>query len=156
MNRAALPARLALGASLVLGWSAAALALPTMVRLGYPNCAACHVSPQGGGPLNAYGRAIDEAQSRRSGEYRPTDNRLVKLLSAHGRIQQDLRVVVVEQGSWTEDKPGQQVFRPRLMYRNVTELGNGFRVSGTVTGENEFVPRPALGHDPRPIRRRRS
>ena len=31
-------------------------ALPTMIRLGYVNCAACHVAPQGGGLLNAYGR----------------------------------------------------------------------------------------------------
>jgi hypothetical protein len=30
-------------------------ALPTMIRLGYVNCAACHVAPQGGGLLNAYG-----------------------------------------------------------------------------------------------------
>jgi hypothetical protein len=26
-----------------------ALAAPTMIRLGYSDCAACHVSPQGGG-----------------------------------------------------------------------------------------------------------
>jgi hypothetical protein len=44
-----------------------------MVRLGYPTCASCHVSPQGGGPLNVYGRGIDEAQSLRAGEYRPGD-----------------------------------------------------------------------------------
>ena len=28
-------------------------ALPTMIRLGYNNCAACHVSPQGGGQMEA-------------------------------------------------------------------------------------------------------
>ena len=97
-----------------------------MIRLGYANCAACHISPQGGGPLNAYGKAIDEAQSRRSLEYRPSDNQIVRLLSAHGRITQDVRAVFVEQGSWTGSGAGVQWFRPRLMYRNVTELGKGF------------------------------
>lgn len=37
-------------------------ALPTMIRLGYVNCAACHISPQRAGLLNAYGRGIDEAR----------------------------------------------------------------------------------------------
>ena len=36
-----------------------ATALPSMIRLGYPGCASCHYAPQGGGPLNPYGRAID-------------------------------------------------------------------------------------------------
>ena len=38
-------------------------ALPTMIRLGYVNCVACHIAPQGGGPLNAYGRSIDVVRS---------------------------------------------------------------------------------------------
>ena len=45
-----------------------ATALPTMVRLAYGDCAACHVSPQGGGPLTVYGRGIDQSQSLRGGE----------------------------------------------------------------------------------------
>ncbi len=147
MSRGDLIARLALGAAVVLGASAPALALPTMIRLGYANCAACHISPQGGGPLNAYGKAIDEAQSRRSLEYRPSDNQIVRLLSAHGRITQDVRAVFIEQGAWTGNGTGVQWFRPRLMYRNVTELGKGFRVSGTVTGESEYAPRPSLKYD---------
>jgi hypothetical protein len=40
-----------------------ALASPTMIRLGYSDCATCHVSPQGGGLLTSYGRGIDVAQS---------------------------------------------------------------------------------------------
>jgi hypothetical protein len=140
--------KLTLGAAMLAATSTASFALPTMVRLGYANCAACHISPQGGGPLNAYGRAIDEAQSLRSGEYRPSNNRVLQVLSANGRILQDLRLVLLEQGSWIGGRSGVQSLRPRLMYRNVTELGKGFRLSGTVTGETESAPRPALRYDP--------
>ena len=71
-----------------------ALALPTMIRLGYSECSACHISPQGGGPLNAYGRGVDRAQSLRGGEYVPaaTDS-LWRALSFGGRTSQDLRTV---------------------------------------------------------------
>ena len=72
-------------------------ALPTMIRLGYVNCAACHVAPQGGGLLNAYGRSIDEAQSLRAGEYEPTTNAVIRALSWGGRITEDLRFVGQEQ-----------------------------------------------------------
>lgn len=148
MSRAVRMARVVLCAAFVLAAYRPALALPTMIRLGYSNCAACHISPQGGGPLNAYGRSIDEAQSLRAKEYRPSDNTLVKALSVHGRVLQDLRAIFVQQGSWTGSQPGTQLFRPRLMYRNVTMLGKGVRLSGIVTGETEFVPRPALKYDP--------
>ena len=37
-----------------------AQAFPEMVRHGYPNCMACHVSPSGGGVLNEYGRALSK------------------------------------------------------------------------------------------------
>jgi hypothetical protein len=37
-----------------------AWAFPEMVRHGYPNCIACHISPTGGGVLNAYGRQISK------------------------------------------------------------------------------------------------
>jgi hypothetical protein len=33
-----------------------AFAFPEMIRAGYVNCIACHVSPNGGGVLNTYGR----------------------------------------------------------------------------------------------------
>jgi hypothetical protein len=35
-----------------------ALAFPDMVRHGYATCNSCHVSPSGGGVLNAYGRSV--------------------------------------------------------------------------------------------------
>jgi hypothetical protein len=49
-----------------------ALASPTMIRLGYSDCATCHVSPQGGGLLTPYGRGIDVAQSLRRRHHRAT------------------------------------------------------------------------------------
>lgn len=35
-------------------------AFPTNIRLGYASCGSCHISPSGGGVLNAYGRATAE------------------------------------------------------------------------------------------------
>jgi hypothetical protein len=119
-----------------------AVALPTMIRLGYAGCASCHYAPQGGGPLNPYGRGIDEAQSLRAGEYRPRQNDFVKAISWNGRITQDVRVVMVA----AHQQAGQ--FRPRLQYRNVTELPRGFSVHFAVTGETDPVPRPAREYDP--------
>lgn len=122
--------------------AAPASALPTMIRLGYADCVSCHYAPQGGGPLNPYGRGIDEAQSLRAGEYRPRENEFVKTISWGGRIAQDLRVVMVA----AHQRAAQ--FRPRLQYRNVTELPRGFAVHVTVTGETDAVPRPARSYDP--------
>jgi hypothetical protein len=33
---------------------------PELVKHGYPNCAACHISPSGGGVLTEYGRALSK------------------------------------------------------------------------------------------------
>ena len=139
--------RISLTALVSLAAAAPALALPTMVRLGYPTCASCHVSPQGGGPLNVYGRGIDEAQSRRAGEYKPADADR-RGMSLWGRMTQDLRTVIQEQETLSTGKPAANLFRPRLMYRNVTDLGRGFRASGIVSVESEHVLRPALGYEP--------
>lgn len=43
-------------ALLLLALSGVAGAWPQNVRLGYPNCGTCHVSPSGGGALNGYGK----------------------------------------------------------------------------------------------------
>ncbi|MBY0516933.1 MAG: hypothetical protein K2P81_08500 [Bacteriovoracaceae bacterium] len=37
-----------------------AWSFPELVRYGYPNCVACHVSPSGGGVLNQYGRELSK------------------------------------------------------------------------------------------------
>ena len=140
--------RIALPALLALAAAAPARALPTMVRLGYASCTSCHIAPQGGGLLNEYGRGIDEAQSLRAGEYKPVDPGKAGALSLWGRVTQDVRTVIQEQHTWAADRPVATLFRPRLMYRNVTELGKGFRVSALVSAETEHVQRPALGYDP--------
>ena len=124
-----------------------ALALPTMIRLGYPNCASCHIAPQGGGLLTPYGRSIDQAQSLVGGEYTPWESTLSGYLNWQGRITQDVRTVLQQQDVSTTGKPGTQTFRSRFMYRNATELGKGFRFTATITGENLSAPRPSLAYD---------
>ena len=116
-------------------------ALPTMIRLGYPNCVSCHISPQGGGLLNPYGRGVDAAQSFRTGEYEPTERKLLRTLSWSGRINQDFRFVSAGTNGSTLR------FRSRWMYRNVTNLGKGIRVSAIVTGERDLNPRPSRPYD---------
>lgn len=41
-------------------WGSMVMAYPENMRLGYTSCAACHVSPTGGGVLKAYGRSAGE------------------------------------------------------------------------------------------------
>jgi hypothetical protein len=137
------------GALSALLHASPAIALPTMIRLGYIDCASCHYSAQGGGPLNPYGRGIDEAQSLRAGEYRPRDDKLVRVISWNGRIAQDLRVVFPMQRAWATHESTSS-FRPRLLYRNFTELPQGFAVHVTVTGETDAAARPARAYDPAP------
>src|SRR5947208_11326705 len=98
---------------ILVSWERPAAALPTMIRLGYTNCAACHIAPQGAGLLNNYGRGIDEAQSLRAGEY---DADVI------GRFIQDVRSVTQEQISTATGKPVTNLVRSRLIYRNSTEL----------------------------------
>jgi hypothetical protein len=135
-------------AAIVLGHAPAALALPTMIRLGYTGCATCHLAPQGGGPLNPYGKSIDEAQSLRGGEYRPRDTRVIRALSWNRRIAQDLRLVLPMQRTWSAHDPVEGSVRARLQYRNFTQLPKGFAVHVVVTGETDDAPRPIRAYDP--------
>ena len=60
---------------LMTAHATSARASPTMIRLGYSDCATCHVSPQGGGMLTTYGKGVDEAQSLRRQEVHPAEAR---------------------------------------------------------------------------------
>ena len=60
----------ALAALFVIALPRAGAAYSNMIRLGYVQCSACHVSPQGGGVLNLYGKGIDYAQTLRADEPR--------------------------------------------------------------------------------------
>jgi hypothetical protein len=44
--------------AVLLFWSPLVFAFPEMIRHGYAQCTACHVSPTGGGLLSAYGREL--------------------------------------------------------------------------------------------------
>jgi hypothetical protein len=125
-----------------------AAALPTMIRLGYIDCASCHYAPQGGGPLNPYGRAIDEAQSLRAGEYKPRESKLIRVLSWNGRIAQDLRAVFPAQRAWAAHQSTGS-FRTRLFYRNAAELPAGVGAFLTVSAETNDAPR-SVSYDPSP------
>ena len=73
--------RIVVGAAIIIASHAAmAAASPTMIRLGYPDCASCHVSRQGGGLLTPYGKGIDEAQSLRAREIPPVEGPGPRLL----------------------------------------------------------------------------
>jgi hypothetical protein len=96
-------------------FAAPAAALPTMVRLGYTGCAACHSSPQGAGPLTDYGRGIDQAQSLRGGEYHAP--------AEHRRLTQDLRFVLQEQSTLPLKNPVRYHENVRLFDAEIARRG---------------------------------
>ena len=52
-------------ALLLMVFAGTASATPNLIRLGYTNCASCHLAPQGGGLLTPYGAGIDATQNLR-------------------------------------------------------------------------------------------
>ena len=139
MSVAAIASKTAIGVAIAMAHAPPAAALPTMIRLGYTGCSTCHVAPQGGGVLNDYGRGIDQAQSLRGGEYRAPES--------PRRVVHDLRAVFQQQATWAATKPP-NVFRPRLMYRNISEISTALRVSAIVTFEGASALRPSRSYDP--------
>ena len=47
-------------AALIVFVSLNVSAFPDMIRHGYTNCTACHMSPSGGGVLNQYGKSLSK------------------------------------------------------------------------------------------------
>src|SRR5688500_18295029 len=119
----------------ILGCSAAtALASPSMIRLGYPTCSGCHLSPQGRGLLTEYGKGIDEAESARGGVYEPAS-------AERRRVMQDVRLLAqIDHGSVANGAAGSSSAQggewspqARLWYRNATFLTARQRLSATVS-----------------------
>ena len=93
-----------------------------MIRLGYSDCAACHISPQGAGLLTPYGKGVDVAQSLRGGEYPPEEQQR--------RLVYDVRFVM---GASLLSSPVQpDVIRSsnfRFLLRNAINISARTRVS---------------------------
>ena len=103
-----------------------AVASPTMIRLGYPDCASCHLSRQGGGLLTPYGKGIDEAQSLRAREIPPVEGPGPRLLY-------DVRFVAATQlaaGHAAGTRTTASTFR--LYLRSALNLGERHRLNYAV------------------------
>lgn len=123
---------------------APAYALPTMIRLGYTNCAVCHLSPQGGGLLTPYGKGVDTAQSLFTKEPRTPDEQLTSLY--------DVRAVFVANMLSSEARPGTlSASTLRTMFRNAVNMSSHTRVSyqagldATMTGNMTMAPAVGTG-----------
>jgi hypothetical protein len=111
-----------------------ALAAPTMIRLGYADCAACHVSPQGGGLLTSYGRGVDVAQSARARELPPSD-------ADTRRYLYDVRFVAVGQDARalaSHTSTVSSTFQVQL--RNSLRLGDHNRLTYTLGLSGQTLP----------------
>jgi hypothetical protein len=107
---------------------AVASASPTMVRLGYARCSACHLAPQGAGLLTEYGKGIDEAQSLRAAEYQAPDEALQRMLRYDGRL---LTSGFVTTASPSGSRPASPTWL-RSYFRNSVAAGSRNRLGSTV------------------------
>jgi hypothetical protein len=115
-----------------------------MVRVGYPTCVACHLSPQGRGLLTDYGKGIDEAESLRGGVYEPPPEQR--------RLLHDVRLQLqANETGGTAPATAQA----RFWYRNATFLTRRSRVGLTLSagvpyaggleaGRPVFSPSPSM------------
>ncbi len=135
---------------LVLFAASPAFSLPTMIRLGYNNCAACHVTPQGGGLLTPYGKGIDTAQSLQRRELSAPDE--------PRRSLYDVRFVLGA-SRMASEQPASSMrsSNVRMMLRNMVMMSSHTSVSyqagldtsvakktGTSSGTADFVISKAL------------
>jgi hypothetical protein len=116
----------------------AASASPSIIRLGYPTCAVCHLSPQGRGLLTEYGKGIDEAESLRGAAYE-SDRQ-------HRRLVHDLRLLMqLDHAPPPGESRRDWLPTARVSYRNATLLSTHHRVSATVSLD---LPNRALAGSP--------
>lgn len=116
----------ALSALLIAGFATNASATPNMIRLGYPTCASCHLSPQGGGLLTTYGKGIDAAQTLRPEEIAETN-----LTESRRRLAYDVRFSV----SLDRDPPAATGYG----------FSTSFRSAVGVTGHQKIVYAASVG-----------
>ena len=138
-------------AALILTFvSGAAHAFPDMIRHGYTNCTACHVSPSGGGVLNAYGRSLSkELISTWSGK---NEEGLLHFINTEKvddwlAIGGDFRGAQVHQenetvkrGKWISMQAGVEVaLTPSIFTFDI--FAGQFRPSASGTEFKEYAPR---------------
>jgi hypothetical protein len=112
-----------------------AAASPTMIRLGYADCASCHLSPQGAGLLTMYGKGIDEAQSLRAREIPPTD-------APARRLMFDVRFVATPQVTrLLAQSSDVKAAAISAMLRSAVQLNKQHRVSYTMGLESPLLTR---------------
>jgi hypothetical protein len=130
-------ARVAVALALSLGVVRPAGASPTMIRLGYASCAACHVSPQGTGLLTDYGKGIDLAQSLLVREYEPPPKndgfRLRQDLRGYIGYQYAPRLAPVHTPSTTLPRNGSSAMDAQVWHRAAISLNARHRFSSTLT-----------------------
>jgi hypothetical protein len=125
----------------VLAHSAPSFALPTMIRIGYNNCAACHLSPQGGGLLTPYGKGVDMAQSLKGGEKNTAEEQR--------RLLYDVRFVM---GANMVTAPSQASVRSsnfRFMLRSAYNISAHTRISYQAGLETPSLARTVSASTPR-------
>jgi hypothetical protein len=106
-------------------------ASPTMIRLGYARCSACHLAPQGAGLLTDYGKGIDIAQSLNVSEYEPPNPEQTRAL------RYDLRLLT---SGYQIDAPNSPRPSPpawlRTYLRGSANMGGHSRLMATVLIES--------------------
>ena len=103
-----------------------AFAYPTFIRLGYVSCTSCHVSPQGSGQLNDYGKGIGASESLFPTEYKTPG--FMEPLSFGGRVNNDL----VARGITYAATGGGDTFLMQFDYQNSTQITDTLRVDATI------------------------
>jgi hypothetical protein len=111
-----------------IAWSSVASASPTMVRLGYSRCSACHLAPQGAGLLTDYGKGIDEAQSLRAAEDHVPDEALERVLRYDVRL---LTSGFVTTAAPSGSRPASPSWL-RSYFRNAVGIGARNRLASSV------------------------